>query len=119
MARDLTSKGYRKMMSRYDGFCGNCQSKFARGTEIWYRQGSYTIHAADCEAAPVAPKPAPAATVEPGVAAARACRCNCDGWCEDCSSAPCMGIDHRQFRPAAHTAYRPRRDYSREIARRW
>ena len=59
-----------------DGFCFKCQSKFRKGTEIWWKSGIGTMHT-DCQpAAPAAPKP-------------YVCTCKCDGWCENCSSMPC------------------------------
>lgn len=88
----LEAKGYRRMTSRYDGFCRTCKAKFAAGTEIMFLardaavragfNGAVTVHFDLCS------KPAPAAP------AIRVCECRCDGWCEQCAPFNCFANNH-------------------------
>jgi len=51
----MEANGYKRMNSKYDGFCFKCKGAFKAGTEVWHKAGIGAMHTIECSA-PVAPK---------------------------------------------------------------
>lgn len=73
----------KKMAAKFPGTCNVCSKGIRKHEIMWWARETGCRHL-DCEAT-----------------SARACNCNCDGWCEDCSSLNCFATDHGRRQLAA------------------